>query len=676
MRSPLVTLLEPPLFDCRAPHLGCPTLVAALRHAGFRARFRDLNLEAVLWLLDQSRLDAAARAVQARGFPSRDLRAARCRLGIDALARDAIATLRGPGFYDSRRHFAARRVLNTAVGLRAYAADPRLYVNLCPQEFNGPHRATSVRGLLDATRDEHTDLFRTFFEGDVLPGVLADDPTLVGVSISNVFQVIPGVSLAGALHRAGAYVAIGGPLFSRFSSEIASHPAFFELCDVVVLGDGEQTLPLLAAAVANGRALHDVPNVLFDEGGRVVATQRMAASLDCDEAADFRDLELSAYLSPSPVLPIEAGRGCAWSRCTFCEITSASRTGDRRRCRQPVKVVEEMCTQRLRHGAHHFVFTDEALEPALAREIAGEITRRELEVNWLGYARLSSELDDKLCRSLARGGCRKLLFGLESGSQRVNDRCRKGVDLADVPRVIDACQDAGIAVHIFAIAGLPGEGRTENEESTEYLRSLARSLDTPLSTMDVGAFQLNWNSWLRRNAEREGIVYRTAHEFPLHADDYSIAGGMDAHGAQVAARAMQSAASWEASALGFDIGYLNPVWPGWEEYTLLYLSSGNAAREAARRAWPTTTAALLERRVEVVAPLEIHPSGAGRATALSPAADPVETASAVLAKVCARREHRVGQLADACTAAPGSEDARADALAEVASLIHAGVLQW
>jgi len=674
-----VILLEPPLFDCRAPHLGCAILIAALRRAGYRALFRDLNVEAVMWLLAPERLSGAARRVKARpGSGPRYLRAAGCADRLPAATRQALADLRHPQrFFDSRVHRAARSTIDAALDVQALAVHEQLYASLCPQQYNGPYRAGSLRDLLAATVDRESNLFLPFFEECAVPEVMESNPLLVGVSISNVFQVIPGLTLARRLRAEGVYVAVGGPLFSKFRAEIATRPEFFDLCSAVAIGEGEETLPALAAAIERGVAPAAVANLLYREGSRVVSTPvRPPGGLVEVGAADFRDLDLSGYLTPSPVLPIHAGKGCGWRRCTFCEIPqSDGESSAARRIREPHRVVEEMRTQQERHGARHFVFTDESLEPGLLRGMAETIEESRLDVNYLGYARLSDEFTPQLCTALARSGCRKLLFGLESGSQEVNDQCRKGVDLGVARRAIDACQQAGIAVHVFSIVGLPGERGQAAEDAGGYLSGLARQLDVPLSTMDVAPFYLNWNSWLRRNAAGCGISFRASQDFPLHADEYWMADGMDSGAALAAADEMHRRVCWEASALGLDIGYRNPVWPGWEEYTLLYLSQGAAFRDAARQAWPVATGDLLERSVLVVEDLAAGASEAGRLLAWSPSAPAVETTEEVYRAISARREFKVGELAGELCGGR-SADAQWESLAQIAALIHAGVLQW
>jgi len=690
-------------------------LAAGLQERGYDVTIKDLNLQAILWLLRPDRLAEARTRValrrktlmsqanlsRASGVPLsaddryglwRSLIALRCGNGFPEMVGQAVDALRDPDlFYQPTGHRAARAIIDAALDLQALACDERLHVSLCPQQYNGRYRATSLSDLYAATEEREGNIFLPFFEQVAIPELLDHRPRLVGISISNVFQVIPGITLARLLHDLRLFVVIGGPFFSKFGLQLAAMPEFFDLCDAVAIGEGEKTLLALAEALVEDHGLSGVPNLIFRDGNQTVTTPLEVSPWVPDPgAADFRTLPLEQYFSPEPVLPIYAGKGCSWSRCTFCEIPQINQDfGRLRRVRHPRRVVEEMRAQWTRHRARHFVFTDECLEPWLLAGIAEAIEEIGLDVHYLGYTRFSEALDRQFCERLARSGCRKLLIGLESGCQAVNDQCQKGVDLTRVPAIVEACQKAGIAVHIFSIVGLPGEGKDEANESAEYLSQLVQKLDLPASTLDVSPFYLNWNSWLRRNAYELGINYQTGQDFPLHVEDYSLDYGMDSQTAKTVAEEVYRRLCWESSALGFEIGYRNPVWPGWEEYTLLYLSRYPRAKDRNSLMWPFAEKDLLDKTVTVTEALILHHlpfsldtlakgtcDGVESMLALAPAADLVKVTDRSLKVISRRSKHRVGDLVNELYNGSDSDKDRADALVEVVRLIYAGILEW
>ncbi len=83
-----------------------------------------------------------------------------------------------------------------------------------------------------------------------------------------------------------------------------------------------------------------------------------------------------------------------------------------------------------------------------------------LDVRWWCDARLEERVfnAESLPRLFA-AGCRKLMFGFESGSQRVLDLVEKGTNLDEARRVIRAAHAAGISVTLYTMVGLPTETR-------------------------------------------------------------------------------------------------------------------------------------------------------------------------------------------------------------------------
>jgi len=713
--KPHVILLEPPLFDCRAPHLGCAQLTVALKSRNYRVEYRDLNIEGILWLFEPHRVRKAASTVRERYEQLMEKACAVAQTGIlletkerhalwrclqalqagatdPSCARNAVDQLRRPeSFFDPALHFAARKIIDRILDLHAFACDPDLSMGLCPQSYNGPYRATSLSDLLAASLDQKGNPFFPCYEQSVLPWVCSSLPLIVGISISNVYQVIPGLALSRLLHDHGLFVLIGGAFFSKFESQLLDSPRFFEMCDAVAIGEGEQTILELVRARERGETLEGVPNLILRKEKSVIATgKQFSDELPDFGSADFTSLTLDDYFTPYPVLPIHAGKGCEWSKCTFCEIPQINIDfGRLRRNRKAEVIVDEMQIQMERHNVRHFIFTDEALPVFLLNAIADEILRRRTEVNYIGYARFTTGFDLEFCTKLAASGCRKLMFGLESGSVSVNDRCRKGVELDAVPGIIRNCQQSGIAVHLFTIVGLPGETGKYLEESERYLRRLVEVIDFPVSTIDVSALYLNWNSWLRRNAEKEDIRYTVIQDFPLHADAYCFDSGMDSLTASEMASEVYERLCWEASEAGFPIGYVNPVWPAWEEYTLLYLSEFRD--EHARRGfvWPSSAQDVLHRRVLVAEGLHIHElpfslisladgtcRGEQTFLAAAPSSEIVEIDFQAFQAIIARNEHLVSALLEELVQSCPSAGNRPDRYAEIVQWIRAGILQW
>lgn len=89
------------------------------------------------------------------------------------------------------------------------------------------------------------------------------------------------------------------------------------------------------------------------------------------------------------------------------------------------------------------------------------IKDKDLKIFWGGKATIRSEMTGTLLRKLYDAGNRSIVYGIESGSDKVLRDMRKvfSVDLAK--RVIRETYEAGISVGIFWLIGFPTESEDD-----------------------------------------------------------------------------------------------------------------------------------------------------------------------------------------------------------------------
>ena len=72
-------------------------------------------------------------------------------------------------------------------------------------------------------------------------------------------------------------------------------------------------------------------------------------------------------------------------------------------------------------------------------------------------ARPTGDFDRECLVLMYESGCRFVMWGLESGNQRVLDLIEKGTVLEDIRRVLRESAEAGLFNHVFTIFGYPTE---------------------------------------------------------------------------------------------------------------------------------------------------------------------------------------------------------------------------
>lgn len=441
-----VLLLHPPAVKPAEPPLGVAVLLAHLRRQGLSAAAIDANLQAYLYLLDPQRL------IQAAGpQPTTALRRALHH------AAASLALLRSPAALRSfARYATAVRHLNTALSAWTGASDSeRLTLGDYERDDLSPFAPADLEQWATGAA---TSLFSRYFAEELLPQIEARRPRLIALSVNYRHQVLPAFELAGLLRRRLPQVPVvgGGGMFTSWRSILRRLDLRFSSFSHIVFGPGEEPLTTLAAGA---KAAGDY----FLDGAAQVGFR-----------PDYDFAPLAGYMSPVPVLPLSASRGCYWQRCLFCP-EAATPTHPYVALSSPA--FPELLRDLAGHYAvRHFHFTDNALPVSVLRQLAaaGAVVPG---ASWHGFVRFEKELRDPgLIAGLAASGCTMLQLGLESGSQAVLDRLRKGTRLEEVAVILGNLQRAGIASYVYVMLGTPGESEADAEATLRFLERHADAI--------------------------------------------------------------------------------------------------------------------------------------------------------------------------------------------------------
>jgi anaerobic magnesium-protoporphyrin IX monomethyl ester cyclase len=582
-----VHIILPPVSDPRGPHLAPAALAAALRGAGHRVVLRDLDLELARFLLQpdilQEHLHKARSLFETLDVhgPRSDWKTLAWRQKIgerlsnaEAVIKkipDQVAVLRGARFYDSRAYYAARRMIDAALNLVCSSSDYDLAYKMDGQSFETRFDAAHLGQLLEAVKDDRANLFGDLYERRGLHDTVAARPDMVGICILNYQQILPGLTLAKKLKDAGLFVVIGGTVFSKFIEPIERSPEFFTLCSAVVAGEGETALCRLASEIKKNAAAPDVaavPNIIWPDNGAVRVNRPLhVENLAALPAPDFTGLPLEHYLAPATVLPYNLGKGCYWNSCRFCEIPLINNLhGAHYRAKPARLIVDQLEELAQRFQTPFFQFTDESCAPELLEEMTGLIIERNLKLNYLCYARLEEGFTEERLKKLHAGGLRKLMFGLESGSDRMLKIMNKGITAAQAERVIRNCGRANVSFKLFVIMGLPGETLEDAWETRRFLQRISPVLKDPLNHVEINLFHLDAFSCFGKNLDRFGITLldKERGEFYLGTSNFSCAGGMDK-------KTLHQFISQTREELA-GLTDMQAKHSGWEEYSLLCAS--------------------------------------------------------------------------------------------------------
>lgn len=430
-------LIYPPTAKPSEPPAGIAQLAGCLKAHNHSSKAVDLNIEGLLYLLRQNISgddNWSKRAIKNR---ERNLAAIR--------SRDLYAN---PAKYE-KCVLELNRILEIQ-GSKKLAASLANYqdLDLSPLKSND---------LLLIAEQPERSLFYHFF-CQRLEKILVDlSPQHIGISLTYLSQALSTFALIGVIRRLSPEVKIivGGGLMTSWMNNGRWTEPFAGLIDHCIAGPGE--IPLLA----------------------LLGKKKPSSCI-----SEFAPLIKNSYLSPGFILPYNSSTGCFWNKCSFCPEKAEGSSFSQK---APEKVIKDLSllTQKNKPVLLHFL--DNAVPPAVLRKLSSQPPG----VPWYGFARISHHLLDlDFCRALRRSGCLMLKLGVESGHQDVLDTMQKGIELAQVSKVLQNLKAADIATYIYLLFGTPSETYEEALATLRFTKDHCREI----SFLNLAIFNMPVNS--------------------------------------------------------------------------------------------------------------------------------------------------------------------------------------
>jgi anaerobic magnesium-protoporphyrin IX monomethyl ester cyclase len=176
---------------------------------------------------------------------------------------------------------------------------------------------------------------------------------------------------------------------------------------------------------------------------------------------------LRSYLAPRVLFPITCSRGCYWRKCSFCNISRS--TCPTFKLRSLERVESDLAYLEEKFGARDFYFSDNAIPPKYLPGLTRYFRSRENLATWTGMMRMERSITTEMLVEACGAGFRLVMFGQESGNQRVLDMMRKGISLAVSERLIRDAAQAGMLVTLMNIVGFPTETGEEAEDTLRFI---------------------------------------------------------------------------------------------------------------------------------------------------------------------------------------------------------------
>jgi len=301
-------------------------------------------------------------------------------------------------------------------------------------------------------------------------------PDLVGVTAKtpSFANAVKTASLLRAIVPDAIFIAGGS-----HPTAMPEHALAANIFDYLVLGEGEETfVDLLKFISGAGSPPETIPGLAFLKNGEPYFSPARQAIADLDSLPfPARHLlpPLTAY-SPTaasyrqlPLVHVMTSRGCP-SKCNFCDRAIF---GERYRARSADNVLAEVDEVIHRYGAREIRFFDDTFtinQKRLAALCDG-LKKIRPRLPWTCLTKAEAVNLDML-KMMADAGCWQVLYGLESGNDRVLETLGKKNTVAMNRQAVKWARQAGIRVRADFLVGSPAETPESLQQTLDFAKEL------------------------------------------------------------------------------------------------------------------------------------------------------------------------------------------------------------
>ncbi|MDI6737383.1 MAG: B12-binding domain-containing radical SAM protein [Nanoarchaeota archaeon] len=182
---------------------------------------------------------------------------------------------------------------------------------------------------------------------------------------------------------------------------------------------------------------------------------------------DFSAFNLNDYFTPSVVLPMKTSSTCYYQQCAFCTHHNKSKYLE-----FPLSPIVEAIKN---SKQKHVFLIDDMLPKKRILEIASAF--KPLKISWMCQLKPTKGYDAETFRILGESGLKAVVWGVESGSDRILTLMKKGTNAKDVKSVLKAAHDNGIKNICYIMFGFPTETKEEFLQTIEFLKRNSENID-------------------------------------------------------------------------------------------------------------------------------------------------------------------------------------------------------
>jgi len=310
-------------------------------------------------------------------------------------------------------------------------------------------------------------------------------------------------------------------------SHLASFPKIsleFKEIDYGIVGEGEITICELIEALEQKKNLETIKGMVFKKNNKIIQTssRKLIPDLDKLPIPAWHLIQLEKYRDimsrKKHFATMMSSRGCPYN-CLWCD--PEGRFGKKFRGRSPDHIFKEIELLYKKYNIKEILFYDDTFTIDRQRiiDLSKKLIEKKLDLIWECRTRVNL-VDKELIKLMARAGCYRIRFGIESGNEKVLKFVRKGITKDQAKKAINWCKQYKIETFTYFMLGLPTETEETMKETINFALELNPDYTTfsPTSVFNHGNDLFKWaveNNYIAKDYWERFVRGENLNPFPI-----------------------------------------------------------------------------------------------------------------------------------------------------------------
>lgn len=293
-------------------------------------------------------------------------------------------------------------------------------------------------------------------------------PDVVGITATT--PLAPDAYRIAALCKSkGILTVMGGVHATVMPEEAIQH------VDIVVKGEGERAiLDIINKGIQSGI----IESPYIEEIDEVPLPARDLLDQDFYLYAKKRLGDIVGHLlfaaNNNRIANILTSRGCPY-KCIFCHNNWK---GSPIRFHSPERIISEIKDLIKSYKIDALFFLDDnfCARKSRLKEVCNLMVQENIKIPWACNA-TSNNIDKETAELLRKSGCRQVMFGFESGSQKMLNVLGKRTKVEKNLESVNICKEAGLLVTASFMIGNPTETVQDILETQKFISDIVNTID-------------------------------------------------------------------------------------------------------------------------------------------------------------------------------------------------------